>query len=163
MKQIHSVKAFFLIAGAGILMLTIGCSPKIDNGGYVREGEIKDLIVVGQSTKDEVKSKLGSPSAQSSFGDDSWYYVTSRKETVAFLRPEIVDQNVARIEFNNAGIVSKIDTYTKNDSEDFAIAKRTTPTEGHTMGFFEQVLGNVGRFNAPGGDNSVAAGRKPGS
>ena len=146
------------------LLLLGACGPKVDNGGYVREEDFKDKVQVGKSSREDVRNNLGSPSAQSSFGEDTWYYVTTRTEAYAFLKPEVVQQDVTEITFDKAGVVSKISNYTKNDGEDFTIAKRTTPTEGHTMGFFEQVLGNIGRFNHPdNGSGSVAPGRRPGT
>lgn len=154
MKRIQLVIAAFLLATA--------CSPKVNNGGYVTDIPIKDQLVVGQTTRDEVQAKLGSPSSQSTFGSENWYYITNRKESFAFLKPEVVQQDVTRVEFDNAGMVSKIDTYDKSDSESIAMVKRTTPTEGHTLGFFEQVLGNIGRFNAPSNDSN-APGRKSSS
>ena len=156
-------KVFVVVAAS--LVLSLGaCSPKVNNGGYIREGDIKSQITVGQSTHEDVRNKLGSPSSQSSFGDETWYYVTDRKEAYAFLKPELVEQDVVSIVFDTNGIVSKIGNYKLDDSKDFELVKRTTPTEGHTLGFFEQVLGNVGRFNGPAGkDKTVAPGRRPGT
>jgi outer membrane protein assembly factor BamE (lipoprotein component of BamABCDE complex) len=146
-----------------ITLLLSGCGPKVDNGGYVREEGFANNLKVGGSSKADVQTQLGSPSVQSSFGDETWYYITNRKEAVAFFKPEVVQQEVMKISFDKAGRISKIDNYTKDQAEVLDIAKRTTPTEGHTMGFFEQVLGNIGRFNAPNNTNSVAPGRRPGN
>ena len=111
-----------------------------------------------------MRTQLGSPSAQSTFGDETWYYITDRKETFAFLKPEVVQQDVTKISFDSAGHVAKIANYSLKDGEEIDMAKRETPTEGHTMGFFEQILGNIGRFNSPGGNtNSAAPGRRPGT
>lgn len=154
MKKIQPVKLLLLTAAACTLLVPAACSPKVDNGGYVQEKPIKDLITVGQSSKDDVKTKLGSPSAQSSFGAEAWYYVTQRKEAHAFFKPEITEQDVVRVEFNESGVVTKVENYSQKDGEDFDITKRTTPTEGHTLGFMEQVLGNIGRFNHPGNENT---------
>ena len=145
------------------MLAVAGCSSKVDTGGYVKDGDIRSKIVVGKTTRDEVAGLLGSPSAQSSFGDESWYYVTNRKEAFAFMKPELTEQEVMRVQFDKAGIVSKVENYDKNSGEDIALAKRETPTEGHTLGFVEQILGNLGRFNKPGGgNNSAAPGRKQG-
>ncbi|MDE3059936.1 MAG: outer membrane protein assembly factor BamE [Pseudomonadota bacterium] len=147
-----------------LFFLTIaGCSPKVDNRGYVSEQSIKDQIVVGQTTKDQVKEKLGSPSAQSSFGDENWYYITGRKEAYAFFRPSVVEQQVVRIAFDPSGVVTGVDAFNKDDGKDFAIAKGATPTEGHTLGFFEQALGNIGRFNNPGNANNPTNPSVPGT
>ena len=145
-----------------ILLLALSaCSPKVDNNGYIQEGDLKSQIVPGQTTRDEVRAKFGSPSAQSSFGDETWYYITSRKETLAFLAPEVADQHVTRIAFDAAGVVSDVKAFSKADAVQFDVVKRATPTEGHQLGFFEQALGNIGRFNKPGND-TIAPGRRPG-
>ncbi len=159
MPKNQSLKKQLLACAVSSLVL-VSCSPKVDNGGYVHEDPIKNLVTVGTTTREDVRTKLGSPSSQSSFGDETWYYITDRKEAYAFLKPEIVEQEVTSIAFDTKGVVSKVDNYTIDNGQDFDLVKRTTPTEGHTLGFFEQILGNIGRFNRPGGNDSVAPGRK---
>ena len=158
MAKIQIVKLTVLFTAA----LLCACSAKVDNRGYVSTGDIKTMVSVGQS-RDEVLTNLGSPSSQSTFGTETWYYISTRKEATAFLKPEVVKQDVTKIEFDSAGMVSKIDTFNEQNSEDFSIAKRTTPTEGHSLGFLEQVLGNVGRFNKPGSTGSSRGPTGPGS
>lgn len=135
------------------------CSPKVDSRGYVSNTEWKNVITIGVTTKDQVLESFGSPSAQSDFGDETWYYISSRKETTAFLAPEVVEQTVMRLTFDANGVVTAMDSFDKNNSKDFEVAKRVTPTEGHALGFFEQVIGNIGRFNK-GGDSGAAPGRR---
>lgn len=142
-----------------MLLLLAACDPKVESGGYLEESSIKDRVVVGQTTRDEVAASLGSPSSQSSFGKETWYYISNRKETYAFLKPEIAAQDVTRIEFDTNGVVSAVETYDKNNGQEFDLVKRTTPTEGHTLGFVEQVLGNIGRFNSS--KDTAAPGRRP--
>lgn len=144
-------------------LLAAGCSPMVDNKGYVKKANLAEKITVGQTSKQEVLDNFGSPSSQSSFGPESWYYIYNRKETTAFLKPEITDQDITRIEFDSAGIVTKVENYGIDKAQDVKTVSRITPTEGHTMGFIEQTLGNVGRFNKPGAPgDTVAPGRKPG-
>lgn len=159
---IQSIKPLCIAAVLTLAMGLSACGPKVENEGYVREDDFKDKVTVGKSSREDVRNNLGSPSSQSSFGDESWYYITARKEGHAFFKPEIVQQDVTEIVFDKSGVVSQIHNYTQKDGEDIAIAKRETPTEGHTMGFFEQVLGNIGRFNRPSNSGS-APGRQPGN
>ena len=142
------------------LLALAACAPKVDEKGYIKQGDIKEGLVIGQTSKQEVLDKLGSPSAQNSFGDETWYYIQSRQETVGFLKPETVDQDVTRIEFDKSGHITKIEDYNEANAQDVKLVTRESPTEGHTLGFFEQVLGNVGRFNKAGTD-TAAPGRKP--
>lgn len=150
MNKIQPLKLAIL----SCLCLLAACSAKVDNRGYVSTGDIKTMVSVGQ-TRDEVLANLGSPSSQSSFGNETWYYIAARKEATAFLKPEVVKQDVTKIEFDMAGIVSKVETFNEENSQDIPIAKRKTPTEGHSLGFMEQLLGNVGRFNKPTDSSST--------
>jgi len=149
-----------LLLPLGLLSLS-ACSAKVDNRGYVSDAQWKENITIGTTTKDQVFDVFGSPSSQSTFGEETWYYVSSRKEGTAFLKPEIVEQNVTRLTFDANGVVSGTENFDKNSGKDFELAKRITPTEGHQLSFVEQILGNIGRFNK-GGDSGAAPGRKPG-
>ncbi len=156
MTKIQTVKLTTLVS----VFLLAACSAKVDNRGYVSTGDIKTMVSVGQS-RDEVLANLGSPSSQSAFGSETWYYISARKEATAFFKPEVVKQDVTKIEFDSAGIVSKVEMFNEANSEDISIAKRTTPTEGHRLGFMEQLLGNLGRFNKPAGSaGSVGPGSR---
>lgn len=146
----------------GMLLFAAACSPMVDNRGYVKQYDIKDKLVIGQTSKQEVMDQLGSPSSQSYFGPDTWYYIHNRKETRGFMKPASVDQDITSIEFDEKGLVAKINGYDQSQAQSIANVGRETPTEGHSMNFIEQALGNVGRFNKPGdSSNTVAAGRRP--
>jgi len=162
MHKIQTIKTVALAGAVFAVFALLGCGPKVETNGYVKREEIKSLITPGKSTRDEVQTTLGSPSAQSTFGNDSWYYITDRKEAYAFMKYDIVEQNVTRIDFDENGLVTSVDDYDKSNSEDIQLVKRETATEGHTLGFFEQMLGNIGRFNAPGGGGAAnpAGGRR---
>lgn len=147
----------FLYALASVFLLS-ACSPKVEERGYVKTVEWKDAVKIGQTTREEVLEKFGSPSTKSSFGDESWYYISSRKEAVAFMKPEIAEQEAVKIAFDASGVVSDFRILNKDDAKTVALVKRETPTEGHSMNFLEQALSNVGRFNKPGSD-TVAPGR----
>lgn len=149
------------MAALSATLVIAACDPKVETGGYVKKDDLKTLVTVGKSTKNDVQNVLGSPSVQSTFGPDAWYYVTDTKEAYAFLKYDVTEQDVTRIEFNDDGLVTKVENYDKSQAEDIAIVKRETATEGHTLGFLEQMLGNIGRFNAPGsGASSPAGGRR---
>lgn len=155
MKQIQSIAALFLLALSA-------CSPKVDNRGYVSDASWKDNVTIGTTTKQDIINTFGSPSSQSSFGAETWYYVSARKETVAFFETELAAQDTVRVEFDAAGVVSSVSTFDKESGKNIALTTRTTPTEGHSLNFFEQVMGNLGRFNKPGSNDTLAPGRRPG-
>lgn len=139
------------ICGLLVLVIISACSPKEEDRGYVNFANWKEDIKIGQTSKQEVIDKFGSPSATSSFGNEEWFYITTKKESYAFLKPKITEHDIADIEFDSAGIVSSVKFYNKDDAKQVALVKRITPTEGHSITFIDQTLGNLGRFNSPNG------------
>lgn len=138
----------------------MGCiPPQVDQRGYIDAFNRMKEIQIGVTDREGVREKVGSPSLINDFGDETWYYVRERKESVAFLAPEVTDQNVTSITFDAQGIVTNMHNYDKKDSTNVAIADEITPTEGQQLGFLEQILGNVGRFND---QDTNAAGRGAG-
>ncbi len=139
--------------GRIILMVVVmgmaACEPVVDQRGHVEDGSLTEKIFVGSTTKDEVKRDFGSPSSMSSFGDETWYYIRTRKESKAFFKPEIIEQKVTQVTFDDAGTVAEVKEYALKDSKPITTVAQTTPTEGHSLGFLEQLIGNLGRFNKP--------------
>lgn len=138
----------WMMLGMTLLAIT-ACEPVVDQRGHVEDGSLKEKVFVGTTTKDEVKRDFGSPSSMSSFGDETWYYIRTRKESQAFFKPEIVEQKVTQIIFDDAGTVAEIKEYDLKDGKPITTVAQTTPTEGHSLGFLEQLIGNLGRFNKP--------------
>ncbi len=130
------------------LLILSACEPKVQERGFVLDEEsVGQKVKIGASKSDVIRA-LGSPSTVSHFGGENWYYISSRKEAVAFLKPEVTKQDVVKIEFDSSGRVREIHYFDESDSENFNYAEGKTPTEGHSLGFFEQILGNLGRFNS---------------
>lgn len=130
--------------------LLASCSPLVDARGHSAQTDDFSQIITGQSRTADVQAVLGSPSAKSNFGEETWYYISETKETVGLYAPKITDQKVAAIRFDTDGVVQGIENYSKKDGKPVELVKKETTTEGHKLTFIEQMLGNVGRFNAPG-------------
>jgi outer membrane protein assembly factor BamE (lipoprotein component of BamABCDE complex) len=136
-----------LIAG---LLVIASCSPIVNNRGHNPEHAEFDKIEVGETDSTQVQELLGSPTTTSNYGDKVWYYISSRKETKGFLAPKIADQNVVAITFDEDDKVKEIDKYDEKDTKKVEIVEKTTPAEGRKLGIVEQLIGNFGKFNAPG-------------
>lgn len=122
------------------------CVSNIDTHGHLVEEDDLDGLAVGQSTKEDVAKKLGTPSSVSTFHDNEWYYIAETRERVAFLMPRTVESQVTVLSFDDAGILSGVDFRGDEDKTTVSHVDRQTPTSGHSFGFFEQMFGNVGRF-----------------
>ncbi len=130
--------------------MLVGCYPMVDNRGHTTDAEDFKQIVIGQSRTDDVAAILGTPTAKSNFGDETWYYIILRRETVGMWAPEVADQNVTAIHFDGNHVVTSIDTHTKADAKNVEVVEKVTPSEGHELTIIEQLLGNLGKFSAPG-------------
>ena len=139
-------KALQYLCAASMVLALIACATTVPRG-HLKEDEALTDIHTGTTTQDEVEKHLGSPSSKSTFGPSTWYYVSSIRVTRSILPPKIIDQHVIEIGFDNAGVVTSIKQYALADSKNIEVATETTPTEGQKLGFFEQVLSNLGRFN----------------
>lgn len=133
-----------------LILLVSACVAQREERGYTRAQTDFNRIIPGTSTSKDVLELLGSPSSYSSYGDEIWYYISTRKERVAFLAPEVVDQGAIAVSFNNKGVVTRVDEYTKEAAREVAISNEKTPTEGNRITIWQQLLGNLGKFNTAG-------------
>ena len=82
--------------------------------------------------KKTVINILGSPSFFGEYEDNSIYYAKIDSRQVAFLKPDVVNQNILQLKFD------------KNNTLKVAMSNLETKTTGKKIGFFEQLLGNLG-------------------
>lgn len=126
------------------------CTPITDLRGHNNEQADFTQVVPGQTRSDDVLALLGSPSATSSFGDKTWYYITEKKETAGMFAPEVIDQHVTAIRFNADDTVAEISKTGKGEAKEVDFVEKETPTEGRKLSAMEQLLGNFGKFSTPG-------------
>ena len=96
-------------------------------------------------TRDEVARLLGTPSAMATFDDRRWYYISRRTETVAFNAPELIEQQITVIDFDEDGVVSQVASISPDEAREIDPVDEESPTRGRSVGVLEQFLGNVGR------------------
>lgn len=111
--------------------------------GYVLDPESLAFVPVG-SSREQVLLTLGTPSTTATFDNEVFYYISqTRKRTVAFLNPHIVDRHILAVYFGSDGRVAKIANYGLKDGKVFDFISRTTPTGGRDESFVGQLLSSV--------------------
>lgn len=145
-----------------LLIFLAACSPQVANRGHIDMTRKIAELPKDSAYKQDVLRLLGTPSTRSSFGEETWYYISAKRESYAFFKPETTEQNVVAIAFDSNGKVTSIKTLDKKDSQELAVVERTTPTEGQEYGFWEQMLGNIGRFNNQRSGTAGSVGGTPG-
>ena len=139
---------------AASILLLIACATQSPSG-HLKEDESISSIKPGVTSKSDMVKLMGSPSSESTFGPSTWYYISSIHESRSVFPTKVVDQHVIEVAFDSGNLVTNVKEYGMSDGKKVELASRTTPTEGQKLGFFEQILGNLGRFNK-GADNAVS-------
>lgn len=127
----------------------IACSPVIaQRGNLLQDYQVNDIIA-GQHTRSDVLRVLGSPTTQSTFDSNIWYYIGQETEKRGILDDEVISERIVVVSFTEEGIVKTIED---RDTQRLQIpyARSKTPTHGNELTFTQQLLGNMGRFNTPG-------------
>jgi len=149
------------------MTLFAGCATSVEQRGNLPTQDKIAEVHPGTTTKDEVIKILGSPSSLSIFNDKSWYYISRRTEQFSFFDPNVVDQQVYVVNFDDQGVVKAVDHKSLEDGKDVVPVARATPAPGRELSFLEQVIGNLGKFNksaagsAGGGTGGTAPTGRP--
>jgi outer membrane protein assembly factor BamE (lipoprotein component of BamABCDE complex) len=147
MSRVHLYSA---IAAMAAVTLIAACASDLEQRGNLPEHDKLLQIHPGTTTKAEVEQLLGSPSSTGVFDGNAWYYISKETKRVAFFNPDVLNQQVYIVRFNDKDVVDGIDHKTLKDGHTVAMAPGETPAPGRQLTFFEQLIGNIGRFNSGG-------------
>jgi len=147
------------------LLLSLGaCSlfsaPLEYRGQAVTEAQLKQLVP-GTTTEADVTALLGTPSNEGLFDPNRWAYVSQVTQSRIGRFPGVVHQDVVVLTFNNAGVLQKVQRMQKKQGVQVSMAAGATPSPGGSASFFQQLIGNVGRYTPapiPGTTGGAATG-----
>jgi outer membrane protein assembly factor BamE (lipoprotein component of BamABCDE complex) len=124
----------------------IGYDGDFDRGYQIDERSYSQ-VKIGDSTKPQVLSLLGTPSTTSTVGGDAWYYIGQKMHrSLAFMPVQMEDQNVLAVYFDKGGKVERVANYGMKDGQVFDFVSRTTPTGGNEPDFLRNMFSNLFRF-----------------
>lgn len=142
-----------LLALASLVLPLAGCSvfaaPLNYRGQNVTPDEIKKLVP-GTSTEADVTHLLGSPTSRGLFDPNRWSYMSQVTHTRIGRMPGVVQQNVVVLTFNEQGVLQGVQDLGEKNEVAVSMAGGATPSPGGSASFFQQLIGNVGRYS-PGG------------
>lgn len=123
--------------------------PPQARGAEVDSTEIAQLVP-GTSTRQDVTALLGTPTIRAPFDDNTWIYVSQITRPVIAGTQSVLRQHVYALTFDQAGVLRTIVQKDKADALPVQVVSRTTPSPGSQASFFQQLIGNIGRFNPTG-------------
>ena len=126
----------------------IQASPQL-RGNRVDAAQLKDLVP-GTSTRLDVTSLIGSPTAKAAFDDNTWIYISEVTQPRVGRIQGVNSQDVIQMTFDDSGVLRDIKHMSQADAQPVSVVARTTPSPGSESTFMQQLLGNVGRFSAAG-------------
>ncbi len=121
-------------------LLVAGCTPVINQRGYLPDPAGEASIKVGVDTKTTVQQRLGDPSTQATFNGTSWYYISSVEKQVAFFNPTVETRKILAIHFDKDGKVTGLQHYALKDGHIVSFETRETPALGKEMTILEQLF-----------------------
>ncbi len=135
---------------AGLLLLA-GCSffqaQSQIRGNKVDPDALKELTP-GTSSRADATALLGSPTAKATFDDNTWIYINETTRPRIGRTPGVLNQQVVVLTFNDQGVLQNVKRLNQDDSLPVNVVSRATPSPGSEASIMQQLLGNVGRFNA---------------
>jgi outer membrane protein assembly factor BamE (lipoprotein component of BamABCDE complex) len=145
------IKNFAMIVVMAGLSLS-ACTTERQGRGYIMNHEILDGIMPGLDNVNSVRSSMGRPSMTGTFDPSVWYYVSSATIIKSIFIERPISHLVVAVHFDDSGIVEEVERFGLADTREINPVDDKIPTRGKTLGFFEQIFGNIGRFaSAPGG------------
>lgn len=153
-----TARRLLLAAGLCAMVALEACSPRVDIRGNAAEQEDMIRIRQGVTSASDVMRVLGPPSTVSAFDNKTWYYISKREETVAFLAPEVKTQQVIELLFDDKQVVKRIRTYGLEDARKVDRISRTTKADAGEPGFFHSMIDLLVRRRAVTGKSRKAHG-----
>ena len=143
---------YAILALTATAMVT-ACSPIRSYHGYQADDIQPNEVEAGKDTRTTVLASLGSPSTKSIFDDNTWFYVSTRYSSFAYLKPKVTDREITAIKFGEDNVVDEIVQYDADDGEILQYSSRKTATRGRQLGLLEQLFGNAGTIRLPNQQN----------
>ncbi len=139
---------FFVMALCAVSLMVSACTPTVAQRGNMLENYQLDQLTPGQSGRSEVLRILGSPTTQSTFDSNVWYYIGQKTEKRGILDPEITQERIIQVAFDPQGVLDSVHEINR-DRMNIPYVREKTKTNGNDVTVMQQFLGNLGKFNAP--------------
>lgn len=129
------------------LFATISCTPVYRNHGYTPSDKQLANLVVGVDTRATAEETLGVPTI-SDTETGRLYYISSRWRHYGMNPPKPISRDIVAVALDSAELVTNISRYGLEDGEVVALTRRVTDGGTEEITFLQQLLGNIGRFDA---------------
>jgi len=132
---------FFIL----ILLILSACANNgVTKNGYSVDNKDVNQIKIGVSNKETVINLLDFPTSIYSLNPNKWVYHSYKTKKIMFFKPQVIEQDVIIISFNNANIVENLVKYDLNDSLNIKPSNNKTHIDNREKGLVQDILDNIG-------------------
>jgi outer membrane protein assembly factor BamE (lipoprotein component of BamABCDE complex) len=142
------LRLFAPLALVGILS---ACAATFTNHGFVPPQEELEQILIGVDTRGTIEETIGRPSAAAGIlRDEAWIYSAYRVRNYTYQAPEVIERDVVAISFDADGVVTNVERFGLEDGQLVQLSRRVTEGSVRDLGFFRQLMRNLGRVDLGG-------------
>lgn len=142
-------RLFFALSAIAVIG---ACTPTVHQRGHLVENAKVEQVEPGVHMRSDVLKIMGSPTTQSTFDPDIWYYIGQETEKRGVLDAKVVKERVLEVRFDKeTGVVHSV----KDVSEgrlNIPVSRDETKTHGNDTNWMKEFVGNLGKFNPQQGN-----------
>jgi len=135
----RAYRSIRMAVALGLAVPLAGCFTATYQRGYILDEAALAQVPQG-SSQEQVLLVLGTPSTVATVSGETFYYISQKSQRTAFLNPEITDQRVLAVYFDQTRRVERVANYGMQDGKVFDFISRTTPTGGQESNIIKQIL-----------------------
>ena len=110
-------------------------------------------LIVNKTNKNDILDILGPPSSKSSFNENIWIYIETKKQSTSLFKVgsrKLVKSNVLVVKINERGILEKKDYYNIDDMNKIKFSEQVTQTGYDKNSYVYGVLRSLrDKINSP--------------
>tara|TARA_Y100000768_G_C23459152_1_gene442893 strand:- start:6 stop:491 length:486 start_codon:yes stop_codon:yes gene_type:complete len=130
----------------GLILTNCSFKPVVKHHGVPFLEKKQKNLIIDQSTSNDVRKILGTPSTKSKFDKDVWIYI-ERKQTQSKLsnlgRMKIFKNDILVLEIDNYGILKKKNFYNMEDMQKIKIVEDTTEAAFSKNSFIYEFMSSM--------------------
>jgi len=147
MFKMYFAPALFVMAVVmGIFMLS-ACSPTITAHGSFISPSKREQVTALTSTRADVQTLWGPPTAVAPFDPKIWYYIGEVSSQQGIFAPEVEKRELIKVTFDDMDTVTEVAAIDPKLAQEIDLVERKTQTAGKEYTAIQQFVGNMGKFN----------------
>ena len=136
---------FILICIFSVILTS--CSPTIQNNGISENKFKKIIIVIGETSKNDLIKKYGPPVFEGVFNDKIIYYVSHKTSYKLLNKVKTKKLLIYEISLNDENIVKNFKKYSEKDSFNISISDKSSDHDKDSVFIWKELLNNMRRNN----------------